>query len=70
MPAVDAPPLLCALLFLLAVSKEVDFGGITAAEADEAFLQQAAAQIHDQAQVRLSACVQVEGVYREGRQLA
>lgn len=35
-----------------AVSREADFAGIAAAEADEAFLQQAAAQIHDQAQVR------------------
>lgn len=35
------------------VSREVDFGGVAAAEADEAFLQQAGAHIHDQAQVRL-----------------
>jgi hypothetical protein len=35
-----------------AVSKEVDFSGVAAAEADDGFLQQAAAHIHDQAQVR------------------
>lgn len=34
-----------------AVSKEVDFTGVAAAEADEGFLQQAAAHVHDQAQV-------------------
>jgi hypothetical protein len=36
-----------------AVSREAEFVGLAAAEADEAFLQQAAAQIHDQAQAFL-----------------
>jgi hypothetical protein len=39
-----------------AVSKEADFSGIAAAEADDAFLHQAAAQIHDQAQVHNGGC--------------